>query len=477
MGNEQSAEFAQSAKKMSISSAPPAATERRAASSAAHPPRRSFDQRHSHHLLPDLHEDQPSASTGAASRNGGHSPQRKHSESHVSARAAPAESLSQRRLSCTPKHSVCSLQSVSLSPASSASTLSVVPPAAPPRGRGSFSLAQQSPRDAPPLSADWREEKRSPLLAFCNSYAQLQQQQRDSLGGAGYRRRMSVDESQQRRMRGGAPAAGAAAGGPNESGGRGGASGGAQKHSLAGIPPPHSASAFISSASTTSGGYPSNSFSSSSSSQSSQSSANPIMTNGLVDRSRINKAARDFTETGDFGLTLQEHLKLTSYQTLMLTQTWSRVKASVFTGVFRELSSKCPKVKELFQKTSIVGGFSANKCFDIKEHIKLVIELFDLCLQEMNSPCKTSQDRCIAIGETHFTIIGPSASGIWDDLGVCLTESISKAEAIRGKREAFKAYIALTSFLVDSMKAGYMNQAKRKSLTRMSNGHMPNYGR
>lgn len=30
-------------------------------------------------------------------------------------------------------------------------------------------------------------------------------------------------------------------------------------------------------------------------------------------KTRINKAAKEFAETGDFGLTLQEHLKLTRY--------------------------------------------------------------------------------------------------------------------------------------------------------------------
>ncbi|CAD5223856.1 unnamed protein product [Bursaphelenchus okinawaensis] len=189
-------------------------------------------------------------------------------------------------------------------------------------------------------------------------------------------------------------------------------------------------------------------------------------------RTRISRATRDFAETGDFGLTLQEHLKLTSYQTLMLTQTWPRMKASVFNSVFRELSQRCPKVKELFQKTSIVGGFSANKCYDIKEHVKQLIELYDLSIQDLNAPCKISQDRLMNIGEQHFSICGPGASSIWDDLGVALTEAISKADATRGKREAFKAYIALTSFLVDSMKAGYSQQAKRKSLTRASNGHL-----
>ncbi|KAI6190496.1 hypothetical protein M3Y97_00124300 [Aphelenchoides bicaudatus] len=188
-------------------------------------------------------------------------------------------------------------------------------------------------------------------------------------------------------------------------------------------------------------------------------------------RSNRQNSKRDFGDsTGDLGLSLQEQLKLTSYQTLMLTQTWPRLKTSVFNGVFRELSQKCPKVKELFQKTSIVGGFSANRCVDMKEHIKELISLYDLSIQDLNAPCKNVQDKCTLIGEVHYAIAGQSSSGIWDDFGVCLTEAISKADAIRGKREAFKAYLQLTSFLVDSMKAGYMAQSKRKSLSRAVNG-------
>lgn len=99
----------------------------------------------------------------------------------------------------------------------------------------------------------------------------------------------------------------------------------------------------------------------------------------ISSRSRsANKSGRD---DGDIGpITLQEQLKLTrcfrsltciyirfSYQALMLTQTWPRIKSSVFNIVFKELSQKCPNVKELFQKTSILDGFSTNRaCVDMK---------------------------------------------------------------------------------------------------------------
>lgn len=47
--------------------------------------------------------------------------------------------------------------------------------------------------------------------------------------------------------------------------------------------------------------------------------------------------------------------------------------------------------KEVFQKMSIVEGFSASKICDQKEHIKLLIETFDLSIQDLNSSCKLIQ--------------------------------------------------------------------------------------
>lgn len=37
---------------------------------------------------------------------------------------------------------------------------------------------------------------------------------------------------------------------------------------------------------------------------------------------------------------------------------------------------------------------------------------------------------------------------VWDDLGESITQSIAKADAVRGKREAFRAWISIISFLV-----------------------------
>jgi hypothetical protein len=40
---------------------------------------------------------------------------------------------------------------------------------------------------------------------------------------------------------------------------------------------------------------------------------------------------------------------------------------------------------------SIVGGFSSSKCCDLKEHVAVLVELFDSSIQELNSPVKIAQ--------------------------------------------------------------------------------------
>uniref|UniRef100_A0A915ESL6 Uncharacterized protein n=1 Tax=Ditylenchus dipsaci TaxID=166011 RepID=A0A915ESL6_9BILA len=96
----------------------------------------------------------------------------------------------------------------------------------------------------------------------------------------------------------------------------------------------------------------------------------------------LNQHADGFSPSAmDGGLCLAEQLKLSSYQTLTLQQTWPRIKSTVFSSVFRQLTQKNAVAKELFQKMSIVGGFSASKCCDQKEHVQLLVELFDASIQ------------------------------------------------------------------------------------------------
>lgn len=166
-----------------------------------------------------------------------------------------------------------------------------------------------------------------------------------------------------------------------------------------------------------------------------------------------------------------EHLKLTSYQMQTLQQSWSRIRShGALSGVFRELIRRNDAVKTMFQKMSIVGSFSAaGKCCDQKEHTRLLIELIEFTLSNLNSPSKLVQQHCQLIGEQHFNVFGQrNESKIWDDFGDCISQAIEKAEPIRGKREAFRAWGLLITFVVESMRVGYVAMFKRKSLTRHS---------
>ncbi|TKR88822.1 hypothetical protein L596_013005 [Steinernema carpocapsae] len=173
---------------------------------------------------------------------------------------------------------------------------------------------------------------------------------------------------------------------------------------------------------------------------------------------------------------LAEQLKLSTYQILLLQQTWGKVKTTVFANTFRLLTQRNNLSKEMFQKMSIVEGFSSNKCCDIKEHTRLLNDLFETAILEINSPCKIIQTKCMQIGKAHYPSGGaanPRPCGqVWEDLADCLTESINKAECLRGKREPMKAWFALISYIIDNMKCGYMAEFKRRSVSRASSGYI-----
>ncbi|KAL3079496.1 hypothetical protein niasHT_032504 [Heterodera trifolii] len=185
----------------------------------------------------------------------------------------------------------------------------------------------------------------------------------------------------------------------------------------------------------------------------------------LVTRKMSELAAGTAAET-----TLNEHLKLSSYQLHILQQSWPRIRSTgVFANAFKDLSRKNASAKEMFQKMSIVEGFSSGKCCDQKEHGRQLGELFDFALQNLNAPSRLVQDRCYRMGEQHFTVFGSgNEAQLWDDLGESISQSLAKTESVRGKREAFRAWITLTNFLVESMRVAYTQQFKRRSLHRHS---------
>ncbi|KHN80181.1 hypothetical protein Tcan_16953 [Toxocara canis] len=136
---------------------------------------------------------------------------------------------------------------------------------------------------------------------------------------------------------------------------------------------------------------------------------------------------------------------------------------------FRAVVANNAMAKELFQKASIIEGFSAGgKCCNIKEHARTLSELIDFCIHEIHSSTKVAHDRCMSIGEMHCGASDRSMNQVWDQFGDCLAEAITKAEPVRGKRECLKAWNALVSFIVDSTKGGYLAEYKRRTAKKWS---------
>lgn len=74
------------------------------------------------------------------------------------------------------------------------------------------------------------------------------------------------------------------------------------------------------------------------------------------------------------------------------------------------------------------------------------------------------QEKCLEIGAAHLPLNGRGMSGaMWDQLGDCMADLITRNEAVRSKREAVKAWIPLISFVVDSIKSGYQAEVKRRN--------------
>nr|CDJ83737.1 CBN-GLB-3 protein [Haemonchus contortus] len=80
------------------------------------------------------------------------------------------------------------------------------------------------------------------------------------------------------------------------------------------------------------------------------------------------------------------------------------------------------------------------------------------------------QARCMDIGASHVHMNEKCCGPLWDQLGECLAEVITKIESVRSKRECTKAWIMLISYVVDGMKCGYMDEWKRKTNNRLTNG-------
>ncbi|PIO66416.1 hypothetical protein TELCIR_11871 [Teladorsagia circumcincta] len=107
---------------------------------------------------------------------------------------------------------------------------------------------------------------------------------------------------------------------------------------------------------------------------------------------------------------------------------------------------------------------------DLSFKDKVLCDLFDSIASDLQQSAKIVQARCMDIGGSHVHMNEKCCGSLWDQLGECLAEVITKVESVRSKRECAKAWIMLISYVVDGMKCGYMDEWKRKTNNRLTNG-------
>ncbi|CAP39858.2 Protein CBR-GLB-3 [Caenorhabditis briggsae] len=151
-------------------------------------------------------------------------------------------------------------------------------------------------------------------------------------------------------------------------------------------------------------------------------------------------------------------IHLSPHQVQLLTSTWPRIKTQshLFTQVFKVLMQRSPVCREMFQKMSIVGGFSSNSVCDLNSHAKLLSELLDSLMTDLQQPAKIVLAKCQDVGAAHVNMNEK-----------CFDQ---KVECVRSKREAVKSWMCVISYMADSIKSGYMEEWAKK---KRSNNHPP----
>ncbi|KHJ80072.1 hypothetical protein OESDEN_20262, partial [Oesophagostomum dentatum] len=77
----------------------------------------------------------------------------------------------------------------------------------------------------------------------------------------------------------------------------------------------------------------------------------------------------------------------------------------------------------------------------------VLCDLLDSIVSDLQQASKIVQARCMDIGGSHVHMNEKCCGSLWDQLGECLTEAITKMDCVRSKRECAKAWITLISYL------------------------------
>ncbi|CAI5451357.1 unnamed protein product [Caenorhabditis angaria] len=195
---------------------------------------------------------------------------------------------------------------------------------------------------------------------------------------------------------------------------------------------------------------------------------------------RMSRATIHLENSISENVSFVDALHLSPHQVQLLVSTWPRIKSSssLFTQVFKLLMTRSPVSREMFQKMSIVGGFSSGNVCDLNSHAKLLNELLDSLMADLHQPAKIVQAKCQDVGAAHVNMNEKCCGTVFDQLGECFTELITKVECVRSKREAVKSWMCVVSYVVDSIKSGYMEEwaKKRRGGPTASNGIAGNNG-
>lgn len=155
-------------------------------------------------------------------------------------------------------------------------------------------------------------------------------------------------------------------------------------------------------------------------------------------------------------------LGLSAYQQQQIIQSWPRIQQSgghtAGAEIFRKLTSKCPPIKETFQKADVVERLAPRaRGYDIyKEHGRLLFEVFQTAVNALNDSADEVTDLCRGYGAKHLSLRGEGfQTRMWDDLAELLVEHVTRLDAVRRHREVMRAWTALIMFLVEKMKEGY----------------------
>ncbi|KIH59456.1 hypothetical protein ANCDUO_10313 [Ancylostoma duodenale] len=86
----------------------------------------------------------------------------------------------------------------------------------------------------------------------------------------------------------------------------------------------------------------------------------------------------------------------------------------------------------------------------LMELIHVLCDLFDSIVSDLQQASKIVQARCMDVGGSHVHMNEKCCGSLWDQLGECLAEVITKVECVRSKRECTKAWIMLISYVVSA---------------------------